>query len=190
MDFAALREEALRRVQELAARTWTDHNLHDPGITILEALAYAITDLGYRTSFDVADLLAEPPGTTQPTPGTLYPAPSVMPTCPVTERDFRKLVIDCLGVKNAWLRALNLPTPVLQSDLAPREPQFYYRERDAADQPFQKLAYGRLAAEPEIMPKGVYDVLVELDKAPDGSDLNINAIATQATLNFAGATHS
>lgn len=185
MDFAALREVALRRVQELAGRTWTDHNLHDPGITILEALAYAITDLGYRTSFGVADLLAEPPGTTQPTPGTLYTAPSVMPSCPVTERDFRKLVIDCLGVKNAWLRTLNLPTTALQSDLVPREPQIYYRERGAADQPFQKLAYGKLDAEPEIMLKGIYDVLVELDKAPDGTDLNVNAIATQATLNLA-----
>ena len=28
---------------------WTEHNMHDPGITVLEVLAYALTDLQYRT---------------------------------------------------------------------------------------------------------------------------------------------
>lgn len=27
--------------------TWTDDNAHDPGVTLLQALAYAITDLAY-----------------------------------------------------------------------------------------------------------------------------------------------
>jgi len=29
---------------------WTTHNTHDPGITVLELLAYALTDLQYRSS--------------------------------------------------------------------------------------------------------------------------------------------
>ena len=29
---------------------WTEHNTHDPGITVLELLTYALTDLQYRSS--------------------------------------------------------------------------------------------------------------------------------------------
>ena len=29
------------------ARDWTDLNVHDPGITIVEALAYGLTDLAF-----------------------------------------------------------------------------------------------------------------------------------------------
>lgn len=46
-----------RPVRSLAGDTWTDHNTHDPGITILDQLCYALTDLGYRTQFALPDLL-------------------------------------------------------------------------------------------------------------------------------------
>ena len=53
--------EALDQVRKMGKETWTNHNTHDPGLTILEQLCFALTDLGYRLSFDMADLLAEPP---------------------------------------------------------------------------------------------------------------------------------
>ena len=57
MDFAALREAGVNHIQDLAGKIWTDYNLHDPGITTLEILCYAITDLGYRTNLPVKDLM-------------------------------------------------------------------------------------------------------------------------------------
>src|SRR5262249_24576430 len=51
MDYARLREEGLALLGRLAGAQWTDFNTHDPGITILEQLCYAITDLGYRTAY-------------------------------------------------------------------------------------------------------------------------------------------
>jgi hypothetical protein len=48
-DFDAAREVALGVVTDLAGPTWTDHNLPDPGITMLEALAWGIAELHYRT---------------------------------------------------------------------------------------------------------------------------------------------
>ena len=60
-DFDALRLRAIGTLQRLAGQTWTDHNSHDPGITLLEAVCYAITDLAYRTEHPVADLLASLP---------------------------------------------------------------------------------------------------------------------------------
>lgn len=38
----------LQRAFARAAPEWTDVNTHDPGITVLELLAYALTDLEYR----------------------------------------------------------------------------------------------------------------------------------------------
>lgn len=49
LDFNKLREEGMKLIQELSGDIWTDFNLHDPGITTLEVLCYALTDLGYRT---------------------------------------------------------------------------------------------------------------------------------------------
>ena len=47
----------LDHVRRLSRRLWTDHNIHDPGITTLELLAYALTDLAYRARFPLEDLL-------------------------------------------------------------------------------------------------------------------------------------
>lgn len=43
LDFAALRTEALHLLERLDGETWTDFNTHDPGITILEQLCYALS---------------------------------------------------------------------------------------------------------------------------------------------------
>jgi len=58
MDYAFLRQEGIRLIQEMAGEVWTDFNAHDPGVTILEQLCYAITDLSYRINYDLPDLLA------------------------------------------------------------------------------------------------------------------------------------
>ena len=57
-DYNFLRQKGLDYIEQLGSKLWTDYNIHDPGITLLEALSYAITDLGYRTSLNLKDLLA------------------------------------------------------------------------------------------------------------------------------------
>lgn len=52
-DWDALHASALVEIQEAqapAAAPWTDHNTHDPGITLLEAALWALADLHYRTA--------------------------------------------------------------------------------------------------------------------------------------------
>ncbi|MGB3466311.1 MAG: hypothetical protein WBA74_13620, partial [Cyclobacteriaceae bacterium] len=98
-NYEFLREEGLKVIRKLGAETWTDHNDHDPGITILEQLCYVITDLAYRLDYEVTDLLGKDPKTYQ----ELYSPATVMTMSPVTIADFRKLIIDIKGVKNAWL---------------------------------------------------------------------------------------
>ena len=57
MDFARLRQEGIQSLERLAGTIWTDYNTHDPGITILEVLCYGITDLSYRLSFEMKDVV-------------------------------------------------------------------------------------------------------------------------------------
>src|SRR6187402_3685921 len=96
MDYARLREEGLRLLGRLAGGQWTDFNTHDPGITILEQLCYAITDLGYRIDFSVPELLA---GGEPWLPG----AGEILTIDPVTLADIRKLALDVDGIGNAWV---------------------------------------------------------------------------------------
>ena len=56
LRYDLLLEEGLSYVQKYSGKIWTDYNYHDPGVTFLEYLTYAITDLGYRTDFPVEDL--------------------------------------------------------------------------------------------------------------------------------------
>lgn len=109
LDFERLRAEGIRRLEEWAPFIWTDFNAHDPGITILEALCYAITDLAYRTHLPLEDLLAS--GSSGLDTKQFFRAEEILPTCPVTENDFRKVIIDIPGVKNAWLEKAGLQEP-------------------------------------------------------------------------------
>ena len=108
LDQRQLFERGLTAIRRLSGQGWTDHNTHDPGITQLELLAYALTDLGYRARFPIEDLLAVP-GDNATAMGRLFAkAADILPNAPVTLADYRKLLIDLKGVKNAWLH----PAPV------------------------------------------------------------------------------
>ena len=47
VDYEELREDAIKRLPVLAPE-WTDHNAHDPGITILELLCWLVESHGYE----------------------------------------------------------------------------------------------------------------------------------------------
>ncbi|HSK14060.1 MAG TPA: hypothetical protein VK907_12655, partial [Phnomibacter sp.] len=103
-DHEALRRLGLEHIEKFGHALWTDHNIHDPGITILEALCYAITDLGHRTSLPIEDILAREPGDST---RDLFTAREILPCNPVTFDDLRKKIIDVEGVQNAWVLPWN-----------------------------------------------------------------------------------
>jgi hypothetical protein len=105
LDFVALLADGIALTQELSSDIWTDYNEHDPGVTILEQLCYALTGLAYRAGFSVASLLVGPAAREVDLPGqSLYPARAIFPCSPVTLDDYRKLIIDRLPwVRNVWL---------------------------------------------------------------------------------------
>jgi len=91
----------LQHIRDLSRKIWTDYNLHDPGITILELLSYTLTDLSYRASLPVKDLLAEETGGT--TPHSMHTALNILTNRPLTAADYRKQILYIEGVRNAWI---------------------------------------------------------------------------------------
>ncbi|QDK82122.1 hypothetical protein EXU85_27345 [Spirosoma sp. KCTC 42546] len=152
-NFAALRELGIAYIEKYAHALWTDYNTHDPGITLLEHLCYAITDLSLRTSLDMSDLLTSSFGNEAAMQKSFLTAGKVLPTCPVSELDYRKLFIDINGVRNAWLEPANQSVFV------------NCRESDTA----RRLSY----TAPQPLPanflsfelKGLYTILVDYDQA-------------------------
>ena len=104
-DYKALRAEGMALIRQLSGHIWTDHNLHDPGITSLEALCYALTDLSYRTSFSTLELLSSQPDYfSRPSQSGFFPAHEALTCGPATLLDYRQLLVRIEGVRNAWLR--------------------------------------------------------------------------------------
>lgn len=144
-DFEELRKVGVGHIEKTASALWTDYNVHDPGITTLELLCYVITDLSYRTNNTIPDLLATPTDTKANILKHFFSAGQIFPNKPVTINDYRKLLIDIVGVKNAWLQKRTIP---IFADISLKKLQF--------TQPLS------LKWEP-VNVQGFYDVLIEFD---------------------------
>ncbi|NJO15955.1 MAG: hypothetical protein HC877_09440 [Thioploca sp.] len=100
IDYNFLRQEGIRHIERLGSQQWTDYNTHDPGITILEQLCYALTDLLYRIGFPMSDLLSE--GGQDPF-ANLVGLAEILTSSPVTLTDWHKLLLDMPDIWNAWI---------------------------------------------------------------------------------------
>lgn len=126
LNYERLRMEGLAHLQKSASEVWTDHNYHDPGITILEYLCYAITEVSLRAQTSIQDLLASDEECGEDVKDTLYPAEETLPVGPITIDDYRRLLIDIDGVLNAWLAKVEDETYTIncqQRRLEQREPR-------------------------------------------------------------------
>jgi len=104
LDFSFLRKKGQEYIEQLAGNVWTDYNSHDPGITMLEMLCYAITDLGTRLQMPVENILSPENDSSAKIEDQFFKASQILPSKPVTVNDYRKLFIDIDGVKNCWLK--------------------------------------------------------------------------------------
>lgn len=121
MDYPSLRKEALDFLQRVAAAggPWTDFNTHDPGVTLLEAICYVLTDLGHRTGHSIPDLLAGGGGDPYE---NLYPPAEILTSNAVTRLDLRKVALDVPGVRNVWADQTSDPHKGLYRVLIDAEP--------------------------------------------------------------------
>lgn len=94
MNYEKLRELGMEYIRQIGGKIWTDHNVHDPGVTTLELLCYAITDLGYRTSFDMKDILTPEGKDNFMMEDHFIRAEEILPSHPLTINDYRKLLLE------------------------------------------------------------------------------------------------
>ena len=164
-DYYRLRKEGIGFIEQMGSRQWTDYNTHDPGITMLEALCYAITDLAYRTGKDIKDLLtkAVPPKGADPFPDqAFFTAKEILTINPWNPNDFRRILIDLEGVRNAW---------VFCKECACDAEYFAWCDEDQLNLSYTKPDKAGIESL-KVSPRGLYDVLLELESDPELGDLN------------------
>ncbi len=163
-DYDKLRQLGISYIEQFSKELWTDYNVHDPGITTLEILSYAITDLAYRTSMPMEDILAR---LKSDTTKDFFTAREILPCNPVTFDDLRKKIIDIKGVENAWV--LPYTDPVCAETID--HPAFYIQCKinpkriDLRPTPADGF-------EPRNL-KGLYEFNLLLEEDPVLGDLNI-----------------
>jgi hypothetical protein len=180
LDFYRLRKEGIGFVEQMGSRQWTDYNTHDPGITILESLCYAITDLAYRSGRDIKDILtpAIPTGNpSQPYKNqSFFTAREILTVNPWTTDDFRRILTDSQSIRNAWL---------FFRDCACDAEYYAWCEEDQLH-----LSYTPpVNPNPEVMkvsPLGLYDAMLELESHPETGDLNDRKIERSFMIRDAG----
>lgn len=108
-DYRFLRQEGIDIAQELSGEVWTDYNVHDPGVTILEHLCLALTELAYKSGMSIEDILyAERPEPFNSEDNAFFTPELVFPCSPITLMDYRRALVDQLypKVRNAWITPL------------------------------------------------------------------------------------
>ncbi|MEY2632710.1 MAG: hypothetical protein RIR00_1364, partial [Pseudomonadota bacterium] len=104
LGFAHFREQGIAQLQALSGELWSDFNLHDPGVTLLELVCYGLTDLVYRSGLPVEECLRNSEGRIDGERHALLPPEEALPCRPLTPADYQKLFADQLPeIRNIWV---------------------------------------------------------------------------------------
>ncbi|WP_431167535.1 hypothetical protein [Tenacibaculum halocynthiae] len=93
LNYEELKDKALSYIQRNNDSTWTNLNPSDPGVTILDQLCFAFTELGYCNNFPIKDILTNKEGQLE-LKNQFYLPEDILTTSPITIEDFRKYVVD------------------------------------------------------------------------------------------------
>ncbi len=102
-NFHWLKAKGIEYAQKLSSSLWTNFNDSDPGVTILDQLCYALTELGYCNDFSIEDILTHADGQIK-FQDQFYLPDEILTCSPVTIDDYRKLILDYEPlVKNVYI---------------------------------------------------------------------------------------
>ncbi|KAF2082370.1 hypothetical protein [Flavobacterium sharifuzzamanii] len=106
-DFNFLKDEAIDYIQNHIGPEWTNFNPSDPGMTILDQVCYALTELGYCTDFSIPDILTDSTEKME-MENQFYLPYKILTTSPYTIDDYKKYIIDGIDeVYNAEITTYN-----------------------------------------------------------------------------------
>ncbi|NRN30512.1 hypothetical protein [Photorhabdus heterorhabditis] len=97
ITFDTLLTQAKTVIEQQSGHGWSNTSENDPGITLLEACCYGASDLAYRHTLPLKDLLTPKPEDQTPGDG-IFPqefGPQQTLTCgPITAEDYRRALLD------------------------------------------------------------------------------------------------
>ncbi|WP_323837469.1 hypothetical protein [Photorhabdus africana] len=97
ITFDALLAQAKTVIEQQSGQCWSNTSENDPGITLLEACCYGASDLAYRHTLPLRDLLTPKPED-QTSGDGIFPqefGPQQTLTCgPITAEDYRRALLD------------------------------------------------------------------------------------------------
>lgn len=157
LDWAGLVDEGRTLLGAMSDGRWTDFNAHDPGITLLETFAYALTDLAYRAGHPIGELV----NGAVPSEGPDL----LLVGNAVTAADLRRVALDVAGVRNAWVEPSD--HPMLRLRYTPGAGELA-RERDSID-----------VGDP-VRLTGVHRVLIEKSSREDVSSAELARSVAQS----------
>ena len=143
-NFAILRKKGLAELIRLCGSLWTDHNLHDPGVTILELWAFALTELSLKADQEIPFLLSEQEIQALPTSDHLEIS------IPITQGDIQTTLSDLPEIRKAWI-----------NEKMSLRPSVYLQKEE------QNIRDSRLTfdiTDQFVPPKGVFESLLEFEK--------------------------
>lgn len=92
-DFKFLKQTGLDFVSLHGGQEWSNLNVSDPGITILDQVCFALSELGYCTNFSLPDILTGIDEKIK-TNNQFYWPEQILTTAPVTARDYINYITD------------------------------------------------------------------------------------------------
>jgi hypothetical protein len=95
LNYKALKLKGLNYIQQRSGSNWTNLNPSDPGVTFLEELCYALTELGYCSSFDIADILTNQAGNLIQENQFFLPQ-DILTSTAITINDYRKYILNAV----------------------------------------------------------------------------------------------
>jgi len=178
LSYEALREQGIALAQAASGVLWTDYNLHDPGVTLLEALSFALTSGVYLSELPVSDLLAADDGQLHYHRHGLHAPTEILPCRPTTADDLRLALLDRIpsardvrvampSADGCWQMALHAGAdaqPALRAELARASWALRNLGEDFDGLP-QQLAVRECQLEAELAidgPRDPADVVVDL----------------------------
>ncbi|MEP0961916.1 MAG: hypothetical protein ABJQ70_01590 [Roseobacter sp.] len=99
-DFDDLRRVAIEYSQQASGEIWTDYNIHDPGVTLLEQTCFALSQIAYQVGLPTRDLLTNPRGHFCAQDLALFKPRKVLSTNPVTRDDLAAWFCACPQIES------------------------------------------------------------------------------------------
>lgn len=141
--FAALRQQGIALAQMLSGERWTDFNHHDPGVTLLEALCFALTESVFGAAQPLTDQLTAPDGRIHYHRLGLHAAEDILPCRPCTVPDYMRWLLDRVpgalqahaampGNDGLWQLGLEVTTAQAES-AAPAAARAYWAQRNLGE---------------------------------------------------------